>query len=218
MHAEKARKLVIVGASGHARTVADVAVRNGFEIVGFIDDLETKVDATFLGKPILGGRAVLPKLAADGLENAFVAIGKAQVRAELAALVRQCGLSAPILLHPQSVIAGDVRIGNGTLVSAGAIVNPNVTIGEYAIVNTGAIVEHDCTVLDLAHVCPGAVLAGGVEVGEGAWIGAGATVLERRRIGAYSIVGAGGVVIEDIEPNQKVVGVPTQPSRRRRSL
>ncbi len=210
MDVETTKRLVIVGASGHARVAVDIANRTGFEIVGFIDDLEKNVNATLLGKSILGGRDLMHKFASEGLENAFVAIGDSQIRSEFARLIQQSGLSAPVLIHPLSIIADDVKIGGGTLVAAGAIINPNVTIGEYSIINSGAIVEHDCMVHEFAHVSPGAILAGSVEVGHGAWIGAGATVLARCKIGASSVVGAGSVVIHDIAPNQKVVGVPAR--------
>src|SRR5207244_4148295 len=147
---------------------------------------------------ILGGMEQLDRLAADGVRDAFVAIGECSARLAAGARLAGAGFAQPVLAHPSAVRARDVAIGEGSLLVAGAIVNPGARLGTHVIVNTGASVDHDCVVEDGVHVACGARLAGGVHVGRGSWIGIGAVVKEGVRIGAGTIVGAGSLVLKDL--------------------
>ena len=206
---EQDKLLVIVGTSGHARVVADVAMQCGFEIFGFVDDF-ADLGGSFLDKPVLGHRDALYAVRERGLRLAFVAIGDTNARRDIARVLTDAGMQSPTLVHPSSVVAMSSKIGAGSIVAAGAIVNPNARIGEFCIVNSRAVVEHDCIVGDFAHICPGAVLAGHVNVEEGAWIGAGSTVIEKINVGQSAVVGAGAVVTKDVLPESVVVGVPAR--------
>ncbi|MBS2027841.1 MAG: acetyltransferase [Deltaproteobacteria bacterium] len=204
------KRLVIWGASGHARVVADIAMLSGdFDLAGFIDDRtpERRGEA-FCGAQVLGGREVLPGLASAGVSHGLLAFGDCTARVALGAVLRSHGLELAVAVHPSAVVASDVRLGAGTVVAANAVINPNATIGENVIVNTSAVVEHDCVIGEGAHIAPGARLAGRVQVGARAWVGLGALVIEDRRIGADSFIGAGAVVVEHIPDNVVAFGVP----------
>ena len=97
------------------------------------------------------------------------------------------------VIHNKAVIANDVRMGDGTVVMAGAVVQPGTVIGKHCIINTCASVDHDCTLGDFVHVAPGARLCGNVTVGEGALIGAGAVCVPGAVIAPWSLVKAGSV-------------------------
>ena len=106
----------------------------------------------------------------------------------------------PILVHPHAWVSGQfpavphsTSIGDGTVIMAGAVVQPRVTIGKHCIINTCASVSHDCTLGDFVHVAPGARLCGNVTVGEGALIGAGAVCVPGAVIAPWSLVKAGSV-------------------------
>ena len=116
----------------------------------------------------------------------------------------------PVLIHPNAIIAEDVKIGAGTIVMAGAVVNPGAIIGKGAIINTCSSVDHDCTIFDYVHISVGSHLSGTVNVGEGTWIGAGATVSNNVNICGKCMVGAGAVVIKDINEEGTYVGVPAR--------
>ena len=205
-------KLLIWGASGHAKVVADIVRRAGaFEIVGYLDDTRpAPPDATFLGAPLYSSRAALADLRGQGVSHLILGIGNCAARLRLAPWARERGFSLATAIHPFAVVAEGVRIGDGTVAAGGAVINPGTVLGENVIVNTGAVVDHDCVVEDGAHICPGSRLAGDVTVGRGAWVGIGATVIEKVRIGAGAIVGAGAVVIRDVPENVVVAGVPAR--------
>ena len=101
-------------------------------------------------------------------------------------------------IHPTAVIADDTDIGEGTVICAGAIIQPNVKIGKHCIINTGATVDHDCVIGDYAHIAPGAHLCGHVEVGEGALVGVGVGIAPMCKIPAWVLVKARKLEMEPL--------------------
>lgn len=210
-------KLVIWGASGHARVVADIVRLDGqYAIAGFLDDVAgERAGETFEGSPILGGREQLEQSRRAGVTHLIVAFGNCESRVAAGRFAVERGFVLGTAVHPSAVIAASARIGAGTVVAANAVINPGVTIGESVIVNTGATIDHDCTLGDGVHVSPGACLAGQVSVGACAWIGIGAAVTDKRKIGEGSWIGAGAVVVRDIPERVVAYGVPARVVRSR---
>lgn len=195
--------LVIVGASGHGKVIADIAEKNGYTDIVFLDDNPT---AESCGKYKVIGKC---KDALDYKNADFiVAIGDAKIRRKIQLELIEIGLHIISLIHPAAVIASDVEIGIGTVVMAGAVVNPNVSIGNGCIINTCASVDHDCFIGDYVHVSVGAHVAGTVVIGEETWIGAGATVINNINICGDCMIGAGAVIINNIEEPGIYIGIP----------
>ncbi len=206
--------LVIWGASGHGKVVADAARAGGvFAIAGFIDDDPALHGGSLLGLPILGGPQQLSGLKERGVTYAFIAVGRCATRMALGARALAAGLELATIIHPRATVAGDVlaEMGGGTLIAAGAVVNPGCRLGAHVIINTLAGVDHDCQLADGVHIAPGSHLAGGVTVGQGALVGVGAVVREGLRLGARCTIGAGAAVVTDVPEGVTVVGVPARP-------
>lgn len=204
--------LVIWGASGHARVVADIVRLVGkYEIAGFLDDgRPERYGTTFCGAPILGGGELLPCLKETGIVYVIVAVGDCRTRLRLAEAARRHGFQLATAVHPGAIVADDVQPGPGSMVAAGAVINPGAEIGENVIVNTAASVDHDCVLADGVHVGPGAHLAGEVRVGRASQVSVGAVVVNGVRIGAASLVGAGAVVVGDVPDGVVAYGVPAR--------
>ena len=196
-------RLVIIGASGHGRVIADIARLNGYEDIVFLDDNKEVKECG--GYPVIGDSSTAP----DG--EIVVAIGNARIRKML--MKRYSDRVMPVLIHPNAVIARDVNIGSGTVVMAGAVINPDTVIGAGCIINTCSSVDHDCNVGDYVHVAVGAHLCGTVNVEESTWIGAGATVSNNINICGNCMIGAGAVVVKDITEEGTYVGVPARLSK-----
>lgn len=213
-------KLVIWGASGTALVVSDIIqLRNEYQLVGFIDDINTnRHKSNFGGLTILGGREQLDILAKQGVEKIIIGFGDNEARLRLAGLVSEKGFSLISAIHPSAVIASDVPIGSGTIIAAGAVVNPGSRIGSNVIINTRAGVDHDCIIEDGVHIAPGANIAGSVVVERASWVGIGATVSDHLRIGAGAIIGAGAVVLNDIPKGSVAYGVPAKPAPSGRTI
>lgn len=195
-------KLVIIGASGHGKVVADIALRVGYSEVVFLDDAEGLVECA--GLPVVGRSSDAEKFEDSDF---FVAIGNAKIRERI-----QSGLRGKLatLIHPNASVSRRVSIGEGTVVMAGAVINSNAVIGEGCVVNTCASVDHDCVVGDYVHISVGAHLAGNVHVGSGTWVGIGATVSNNVTICHDCMIGAGAVVVRDITEPGTYVGVPAK--------
>lgn len=208
-------KLIIWGARGHALVVADIIrLRKEYDIVGFLDDQNPRQDTKVCGLPVLGGRDQLDQIRHEGVSHLICAIGNGPARLQLSDLARKKGFSLATAIHPQAIIAADTQIDSGTVIAAGAVINPNCQIGENVIINTLVGVDHECVIEDGAHICPGGRLAGNVIVRRLAWVGVGATVSNGVEIGAGSMIGAGAVVLDNIPAGVVAYGVPARVIKR----
>jgi UDP-N-acetylbacillosamine N-acetyltransferase len=205
-------KIIIVGAGGHARVVADVIrLSRHFEVAGFIDTQNPdRRGDPFEDSVVLGGDEELAELFAADIKHAAVAIGNNEARARVAHQLVTAGWQLPALVHPGAIIAASVTVGAGTVIFAGAIVNPATRIGAHVILNTGCTVDHDCVIGDGAHIAPGANLAGGVHVGAETLVGVGAAVKPNITIGRNAVIGVGAAVVGNVPDGVTVVGVPAR--------
>lgn len=200
------KKLLLIGASGHGKVIADIAIKSGYTILGFLDD-NPEIEEV-MGFPVIGKVSD----AVDYIEKAqmCVSIGNPQVRSRIMSELVERGAVFPNLIHPNAVIGMNVSIGEGTVVMAGAVINPDTMIGKGCIINTCASVDHDCIIEDYAHISVGAHVAGTVRVGKGSWIGVGAAVKNNIFICSDCMIGAGAVVVKDIVVGSTYVGVPAE--------
>ena len=206
-------KLLILGAGGHGKVLADLIDRvAAWRAVGFLDDDPAKHGGRVLDLPVLGPTSELVAVAEKTRATAVaLAFGDNGRRETYFARVLAAGLAAPSLIHPSAVISGHAELGRGIVILAGAVVNPGALIEDNVCVNTRASVDHDCRIEAHAHILPGAVLTGNVRVGRQATIGAGAIVNPGLCVGEGAIVGAGAVVTRDVAAGAAVVGNPARP-------
>lgn len=197
-------RLIIIGASGHGKVVADIARLNGYDNIVFLDDDESIKECA--GWPVIGRSADAPE------GEVFIALGNAEMRKRL--MERYEERVQPVLVHPSAVIAQGTVIGRGSVVMAGAVINPGVRIGKGVIANTTSSIDHDCVLGDFVHVAVGAHLCGTVNIGEATWVGAGATVSNNVNICGSCTIGAGAVVIKDIKEEGTYIGVPAKEMSR----
>ena len=199
------KNVVIIGASGHGKVIADIIQRCGDVVLGFLDDA-ADLPPYICSIPVLGKSE-------DYIEfpeaEFIIGIGSAAVRKRIAQ--RMEGVKWYTAIHPAAVISPmDTSIGEGSVVMAGAVVNPSVKIGAHCIINTGATVDHDNNIGSYCHISVGAHLAGLVTVEEGTWIGIGAAVSQCISICKDCMIGAGAVVVRSITTSGTYVGVPAR--------
>lgn len=190
-------KLIIVGASGHGKVIADIAMKLGYENIVFLDDDDSKKECA--GYPVVGKTNEVVSLNGDKV----VAIGNAAIREKISRSIKTV-----TLIHPDAVISRRVKIGEGTVIMAGAVINSDTEIGAGCIINTGASVDHDCVIGNYCHISVGAHVAGSCHISEETWIGAGATISNNVSICSNCMVGAGTVVVKDIYEMGVYIGVP----------
>lgn len=190
--------IVLIGAGGHGKVIADILLKTVREEIIFYD-INPSTDRIYDCEVF----SEMPKEISS--YSTIVCIGNNSLRKKN---VMQLGGPFTKAIHPFSCIGNNVDIGTGTVVMAGSVINPFVTIGKHCIINTCASIDHDCKIDDFVHVSPNATLCGGISVGEGAHIGAGATIIPGISIGKWVTVGAGAVIIQDVPDFSTAVGNP----------
>jgi sugar O-acyltransferase (sialic acid O-acetyltransferase NeuD family) len=207
-------RIVILGAGGHAREMADVvaACRDAgkrIEVVGFLDDDPATHGRVLNGIEVLGPIAWLERQSADDL-RVVSGIGSPRARRMAVERALSAGALFETLVHPTAVLTDFVTLGVGVVVAAGCVLTNRIEIGPHSHLNRSANVGHDCRVGAYCHLAPGAVLSGNVTVGDGCDIGTNACVIQNVRVGSWTTVGAGAAVVRDLPPNATAVGVPAR--------
>jgi len=204
-----ADSLLVVGAGGHGKVVADAVMEMArWSRIGFVDDRSEHLKQV-AGVPVIGRLADLMALRGEW-SAAAIAIGDARRRLEVLEIVLGLKFELPVIIHPGAIVSRLAAVGVGTVVFAQAAINAGTTIGSGCIVNTGATVDHDCQLGDGVHIAPGANLAGDVTVGDRSWVGIGSAVLQGVSIGRDVMVGAGAVVLQDVPDAVTVYGIPAR--------
>lgn len=214
---QHAKRIVIVGASGHGVVAMDAAKCQGYDVVGFVDTFKPRGERV-AGLTVLGSPSDLPDLMrrhefCGGLLGISDNWTRGLVRDAIAD-------SAPdfefvTVVHPAATVAESATVGEGALVLAGAVVNPGCDIREHCIVNTRSALDHDSVMERFASLLPAAATAANVRIGEYTCICMGTMIIHRRTIGAHSLIGAGSLVIRDIAPFSVAYGAPTRIVRQR---
>jgi sugar O-acyltransferase (sialic acid O-acetyltransferase NeuD family) len=211
-------RVVVVGASGHGKKVAEALLLAGeHTVVGFLDSVKT-AGTQWFGLEVLGRDDELVAVAARlQVDAAVVGIGDNAARRRVADMLRAAmpDVVFPVVVHPSAVIATGARCGEGAVVMAGAVVGVDAALGAHALVDTGAVLDHDSVLGQAASLAPGAAVAGGVTIGACAAVGIGATVIQGRVIGEHTVVGAGAAVLSDLPGHVVAVGVPARVRRTR---
>ena len=208
------KNIVIIGAGGHAKVVADIILKRkeilkeDLTIIGFLDDnYENLKNKEIFNIPVLGKTDLINDFESKDYEY-IIAVGNNLVRKKISE--KYSDLNYYTAIHPTAVIGNEVTIGEGTAVMANTVINPYSKIGKHCILNTSCIIEHDNTIKNYVHISPNAVLCGEVTIKENSWIGAGSSVKQEITVGKNIIIGAGTVVIRDIEDNCTAVGNPAK--------
>lgn len=195
-------QIIIIGAGGHGRVCAEIAELNGYQTVSFLDDSASK-------EGIASGKTYeYAKYLKD--YDFFVALGDNGQRKSFLTRILNANGSVATLIHPNSTVSAKATVGAGSVVMAGAVINPYTVVGIGAIINTASSLDHDNFIGDYAHIGVGAHLAGTVHIGNGAFIGAGTTIINNVTVCEDSVVGAGATVIKDIREKGTYVGIPAR--------
>lgn len=203
------KKLALLGAGGHARVIADMALVSGWSSVSFFDDAWPEKNKT--GEWDVTGNVSMLIESISNFDGVVVAIGNCDTRCQLQEQLIKENAPLVTIIHPGASISTRASLGVGSVVMANAVINAFATLGDGCVVNSGAIVEHDCSIGDFVHIAPGAILSGTVTVGNCTWIGAGSTVRQGEIIGKNVMVGAGSVVVKPVPDGLTIAGCPASP-------
>lgn len=175
----------------------------GLEPWRILDDSEAAWGSEIMGVPIAGGLGLL-----EPDEAAHIAIGSNVARRRIAEARPEAAWTT--ILHPFSWICPTASIGPGSLVCAGAVIQPEAVLGPHVIVNTRASVDHECELGGYAQAAPGAALGGRVKIGLEGYAGIGCSVHQGSEIGERAVLGGGAFLKGSIPQGEVWAGVPAR--------
>ena len=210
--------VVIIGAGGHAREVADVllALQRTYpgvvEIAGFLaDDEPDPAVIEPYQAPFLGAVDRLETLASDVAY--LIGIGSPAARRQIDAFATGLRREAPVVVHPSATLSVGVSLGPGSILFQGVHLTNTIRTGRHVHVNRGATVSHDCSIGSYSTLGPLSNALGGVTIGEGVFVGGGAVFNPGVTVGDGVVVGSNAAVVRDIGADAVVAGVPATPIR-----
>lgn len=210
----KHKPLVIIGSSGHAISVANVAISAGYVIKNFVD--ASKYGSTQLGIEIISDLNSIP----NPKDYCYaIAIGDNWTRYQVYnQLKHKYGeLVYPILIHSSATISVFANIGQGTIIMPQAVVGPRTSIGDFCILNTHSSIDHDCLMQNYCSLAPSATTGGNVYIGELSAVLIGAKISHKLNIGNNCIIGANSYLNKNTSNNQVFYGTPAKLIRTRES-
>lgn len=209
------RSVIVIGAGGHARVVADALLCAGVNVLGFTDADASLWGHALLGLPVLGSDAVLahhdPRTVALANGLGMIDARSATLRRRVQEKLASNGWTFTGVRHPSAIVSPRAQLSFDSQVLAGAVVQTGASIGAGTIINTRAVIEHDVTLGDWSHVAPGAVVCGDVQIGDSTHVGAGATVRQSLHVGSRCLIGLGAAVVSNQIDGACTVGVPARP-------
>jgi len=204
----KNTRLIILGAGGHGRVIADCADLLGkYEEIVFLDD--SYGDNNKSGQWFVIGDTNCWQQHLQS-NDFIVAFSNNIKRSIMLRLLTNAHASIVNILHPTATISKNVILGKGIMVCANAVINVGTKLDDGCIINTAATVDHDCFISRCVHISPGVHLAGNVNVGENSWLGIGVCVIENINLAKNIQVAAGAVVIKADQENSLYMGVPAK--------
>jgi UDP-perosamine 4-acetyltransferase len=191
--------VIVLGAGGYARVLIDALLLDSVEVIGMTD--VNPESQPVLGVSFLGDDTVIKQYSPNDifLVNGIGSVSQPYLRQKVFQKFKSQGFCFSSVIHPSSVIAADVKLGEGVQIMAGAVVQSGCEIGDNTIINTSASVDHECQIGPHTHLAPGVVLSGNVCVGELGHVGTGAKIIQSMRVGPRSFIKAGAVVASDIQ-------------------
>lgn len=205
------KKLIIVGASGFGREVAQWVedinkVSPTWDILGYLDDnLEAlngiKDDFKIIGK-IHGWEP-------SDDEYFACALAFPNTKYEVVQYLISKGAKFATIIHPSAKINKYVKVGEGSIITPDSKITSNARIGKFTSI-LGSGVGHDAVVGDWSTLSGRCSINGHVQIGEKVYIACGVSIAPSKKVGDGATIGIGSVVISNVKAGTKVFGNPAK--------
>lgn len=201
------KKIIIIGAGGHAKSCLDVIKSNDkiYRIAGLVDSNKSiKKISNF---KILGTEKDLRKIFKK-YKYAIVGFGQIKsykLRENSFKNLKRIGFKLPPIISNFSYFSKKSKIGEGSIVMHGVVVNAFSSVGTNCILNSNSTIEHDVKIGNNCHIAAGVVINGGVTVGNGTFIGSGSVIKEGTKIGKDCIISANIFIKKNVKDSEIIL-------------
>lgn len=192
------KTLILVGGGGHCKSVIEAIESSGREVAGILD-IAQNVGNYILGYEILGTDDDILKYVNE--YEFVITVGNIKdnsLRRRIAQKIIAEGGVLTTVVANTARISRHAKIGLGTVVLHGAVINAGAIVGENCIINTLANIEHDAIIEDFCHISTGAMVNGNCFVGEGTFLGSQAVMVNGVSITGGCVIAAGAMVRKNI--------------------
>ena len=206
------RNLAILGAGGHALSVADAAESSGWSVVACI--------APPRGAEIENvSRNVVDSLSQIDWATTHLALGVGLNYLREAIYLEEVNVALrerlATIVHATAWVSPRSKLNPGSVVLAHAVVGPDCAVGVGAILNTASSLDHGSILSDFSSLGPGSRTGGDARVGERSHLGLNASLLQNRTIGADTVIGGNSVVTTNMPGSIVAWGSPCRQRRAR---
>lgn len=176
------KKIILIGAGGHAKSCIDVIEYSGeYELTGLID-IKEKVGESLLGYPIIDSDENIAKYINNDtyflITIGHLHKGSSEKRRKIFEKLKENGAKFATVISKDAYVSKNAKIGEGTIVMHNAFLNTGAEVGKNCIINNNAHLEHDVKVKDHCHISTATVLNGEVIIGEETFVGSHSTVVQ----------------------------------------
>ena len=185
------RKLVLIGGGGFSSEVAEVAVQKGFKVIGYVDLVQTDSDLRYLGTP---EDYFLNNAQPEFVFPAFGAVDRKGLLRRSGKLELMTDFNVPALVSSHAYVSSSVKLGRGTFISHGVVVNPNANIVDFSLVKSGTTIGHNVIVSNFSIISGNVFVGGGCKIGENTIVGPGVTIMQSVDIGSEVVLSVGSTV------------------------
>lgn len=203
------KKICILGAGGFGREVLCCLIDSIATTNLKIEDIACFMvnDDNFTESKIMGIEVIPQSKFDPELYNVVVAIGDPTTRKRVVESLPN-DTKYTTIIHPSAIISEFVKIGEGSIITAGTIITCNIKIGKHAHLNLQTTIGHDCVIGDFFTTAPATNVSGNCHFGECVYFGTNSSVKQGITICDNVTIGMGGVVVKNITEEGVYIGNP----------
>lgn len=116
-------------------------------------------------------------------------------------------------IHPNCFLAGNNKIGEGTIIFPNNYIGYKTNIGKLSIVQSNCILEHHNEIGDFCDINPGLITGGFTEIKKLSKINMAVKIINRITVEENCQIGAGSLVLNNTKKKNLYYGVPAKKIR-----
>ena len=201
------KKIIIIGAGGHAAEIRDyiehynnaVTTEKQLTVVGFLDDNENNYKAYDFKEPFLG---TIKDHEVQKDAAYLMGIANIKYRRPIVSTLIDNGAQFATLIHPSAIISPSAEIGAGSVISHNASVGPKAHIGKFNMLNSRCTIGHDTQMGDFNFIGPQVVMSGFTKIGNDNMFGVNAATIPAIEVGNNNTIAAGMILTKNVQDNE----------------